>query len=187
MNYYLILQRQCIRHKKTAIKRFFQYRLLPIYCQIYKLLGITNKLKKDFILVERGGIEPPSEKPTSSVLHAQSIFYLTNWTPTDRLRHGELNTISRFSLKRASLAILFGVTIDPLNNRRIFEAMASLSGQCERFVVCNYSFAAFYQANRPWACTLGFMNLVESQIRPKALLFFYKLYQPMWCIVQRLV
>jgi hypothetical protein len=32
---------------------------LPDYGQIYKLLGITNKLKKVFILVERGGIEPP--------------------------------------------------------------------------------------------------------------------------------
>ena len=37
-------------------------------------------------LVELAGVEPASAIPTSSVLHAYSVFLLTRATPTDRLR-----------------------------------------------------------------------------------------------------
>ena len=37
-------------------------------------------------LVELAGVEPASAIPTSSVLHAYSVFLLTSMTPTDRLQ-----------------------------------------------------------------------------------------------------
>ena len=107
-------------------------------------------------VVELAGVEPASEKPTSSVLHAQSIICLANQTPTDRLRHGELDTISRFSLKRASLASLLGVTIDSQDNRRVFKAMASIKLLVRTFRRLQLQFCGFLPGQPPLGMHLGF-------------------------------
>ena len=45
------------------------------------------KIRQNFInVVELAGVEPASAIPTSSVLHAYSVFLLTSMTPTDRLQ-----------------------------------------------------------------------------------------------------
>jgi len=61
--------------QKTVIKCFFQYRLLPTHGQIYKLLGITNGLKKDFILLT-GGESNPRPKSIHPRYYILSRFFM---------------------------------------------------------------------------------------------------------------
>ena len=139
------------------MKRHLRFRLcqskkiLLIHC--LSIFGFRNNRKKKgahrapYDLVESGGVEPPCFSYRILVLQRVVDLLVPLLAPVDRLRSGVLGNFSAWLPQRSVCLSQLSDVEKPKNEQLAGFNGTALSGECERFVVCDYLFADIFTSD----------------------------------------